>query len=175
MSYKHFIPLTLTFIILIGCNHTTEKNPGKKTAVKQAVQIPETKAISIDTVAFQTKLHALANGDTTGLWPNHLRTYPLAGNVLPYKRIVAFYGNLYSRKMGILGEYPPKEMWRRLNIEVKAWENADPNTPVQPAIHYIAAVAQGTPMKDGQYCKRMPEFMIDSALTIAKMGMPLCS
>jgi hypothetical protein len=94
----------------------------------------------------------------------------LAGNVLPNKRIVAFYGNLYSRKMGILGEYPPKEMWERLNTEVKAWEKVDPSTPVQPAIHYIAAVAQGIPMKDGKYCKRMPAVMIDSALTIAKMG-----
>jgi len=177
MSYKHFISfLTLTFLfILTGCNPKTEKKPGKQSIEKPvvqipAVEIPETKVIPIDTVAFQNKLRALANGDTTGLWPNNLRFYPLAGNVLPHKRIVAFYGNLYSRKMGALGEYPPKEMWERLNVEVKAWEEADPSTPVQPAIHYIAAVAQGTEMKDGQYCKRMPEFMLDSVLTIAKMG-----
>ena len=177
MSYKHVIPfLTLTFLfILAGCNPKAEKKPGKQSIEKPAVEIPtveipETKVIAIDTVAFQNKLRALANGDTSGLWPNNLRSYPLAGHVLPYKRIVAFYGNLYSRKMGVLGEYPPKGMWERLNAEVKAWEKADPSTPVQPAIHYIAAVAQGIPMKDGQYCKRMPEFMIDSALTIAKMG-----
>ncbi len=171
MSYNHIIPLTLTFLFFFsGCGPKTEKKPEEKPIEKPTIQIPETKAISIDTVAFQNKLHALANGDTTGLWPNNLRSYPVAGPVLPFKRIVAFYGNLYSRKMGILGEYPPKEMWERLNTEVKAWEKADPSTPVQPAIHYIAAVAQNIPMKDGQYCKRMPEFMIDSALTIAKMG-----
>ena len=171
MTYKHFFPLTLTFIFILGgCNHKTEKNPEKKSVEKPIVQISETKVISIDTLAFQNKLLALANGDTTGLWPNHLRSYPLAGHVLPNKRIVAFYGNLYSKKMGILGEYPPKEMWNRLNVEVKAWEKVDPSTPVQPAIHYIAAVAQGIPMKDGQYCKRMPACMIDSALAIAKMG-----
>jgi len=177
MSYKHFIPfLTLIFLIIFtGCSPKTEKKPENKAEEKPAiqiptVQIPETKVIAIDTVAFQNKLRALANGDTTGLWPNHLRSYPLAGPILPFKRIVAFYGNLYSRKMGVLGEYPPKEMWERLNVEVKAWGKVDPATPVQPAIHYIAAVAQGIPMKDGQYCKRMPEVMIDSALTIAKMG-----
>ena len=171
MTYKHFFPLTLTFIFILGgCNHKTEKKPEKKSVEKPIVQISETKVISIDTVAFQNKLLALANGDTTGLWPNHLRSYPLAGHVLPNKRIVAFYGNLYSKKMGILGEYPPKEMWNRLNVEVKAWEKVDPSTPVQPAIHYIAAVAQGIPMNDGQYCKRMPACQIDSALAIAKMG-----
>jgi len=57
-----------------------------------------------------------------------------------------------------------------LNAEVKAWETADPATPVQPAIHYIAVVAQGIPMSDGTYCKRMPELQIDSALAIARMG-----
>ena len=36
--------------------------------------------------------------------------------------------------MGALGEYPPIEMWERLNMEVAAWEKADSLTPVQPAI-----------------------------------------
>jgi hypothetical protein len=72
--------------------------------------------------------------------------------------------------MGVLGEYPPKELWERLNVEVKAWEKADPSTPVQPAIHYIAVVGQGIPMKDGKYCNRMPASQIDSVLAIAKMG-----
>ena len=171
MTFKHFIPLTLTLIfILCGCNHKTEKNSEKKSVEKPAVQIPEKKPTSIDTISFQNKLHALANGDTTGLWPNHLRSYPLVGSLLPYKRIVAFYGNLYSKNMGILGEYPPNEMWKRLNTEVNTWEKVDPTTPVQPAIHYIAAVAQGIPMKDGKYCKPMPACQIDSALAIAKMG-----
>ncbi|HLN74713.1 MAG TPA: hypothetical protein VK205_15585, partial [Prolixibacteraceae bacterium] len=62
------------------------------------------------------------------------------------------------------------EMWKKLNAEVKAWEEVDPSTPVQPAIHYIAAVAQGIPMDDGSYTKRMPDAQIDSALSIAKMG-----
>src|SRR5665647_527701 len=171
MNFRLFIPLALAFIfILSGCTPKTEKKPEKKAGEKPSVQIQEKKVVAIDTMAYQNKLHALANGDTTGLWPNHLRSYPLVGAILPFKRIVAYYGNLYSKKMGILGEYPPKEMWRRLNVEVAAWEKADPTTPVQPCIHYIAAVAQGIPMKDGKYCKRMPAVQIDSVLEIAKMG-----
>ena len=72
--------------------------------------------------------------------------------------------------MGVLGEYPPKELWRKLNIELAAWRKADPKTPVQPAIHYIAVVASGMPLKDGKYRTRMPARQIDSALAIAKMG-----
>ena len=130
----------------------------------------EEKIVPIDTLAYQKKLKALANGDTTGVWPHQLRSYPLDGAILPFKRIVAYYGNLYSKRMGVLGEYPPKEVWKRLNAEVKAWEKADSTTPVQPAIHYIAIVASGTPGKDGKYRTRMPEHQIDSALAIAKMG-----
>lgn len=112
----------------------------------------------------------LANGDTTGRWPVKNQPYPLAGAILPFKRIVAYYGNLYSKKMGALGEYAPKEMWQRLNAEIKLWEKADTLTPVQPALHYIAIVAQGAPGKDGKYRARMPESQIDSVLSIAKMG-----
>jgi hypothetical protein len=167
MDYKHFIPFILTFILILsGCNQKSGKKSGKESSAPKH----EKATAKIDTLAYRKKLIALANGDTTGLWPIKSRIYPLQGAILPFKRIVAFYGNLYSKKMGILGEYPPKEVWKRLNVEVNAWKKADPATPVQPAIHYIAAVAQGIPMKDGKYCKRMPKIQIDSALAIAKMG-----
>lgn len=173
LNYKHFIPFALTLIfILIGCENKTksgsekEKEPQKKSLFQKQ----EKKVRTIDTLAYCNKLMDLANGDTTGRWPIKDQPYPLEGAILPFNRIVAYYGNLYSKRMGVLGEYPPKELWKRLNTEVNAWEKADPSTPVQPAIHYIAAVGQGIPMKNGTYCKRMPESQIDSALAIAKMG-----
>jgi hypothetical protein len=167
MNRKQIIPIALAFMLVFtGCN---QKN-GKKTAGKSSEQSSEQKIVPTDTLAYQKKLIALSNGDTTGLWPNHLRSYPLDGAILPFKRIVAYYGNLYSKRMGVLGEYPPKELWRKLNIELKAWEKADSTTPVIPAIHYIAIVASGTPGKDGKYRTRMPSHQIDSALAIAKMG-----
>jgi len=88
---------------------------------------------------------------------------------LPYNRIVAYYGNLYSKKMGILGQLPPKEMLAKMDIEVSKWEKADPKTPVIAALHYIAVVAAGTKGKDGKFRTRMPDKQIDSVLTIAKM------
>jgi len=103
----------------------------------------------------------------THLWP--VKTvYPNDGAILPFKRIVAYYGNLYSKKMGVLGEYEEEEMLRRLDIEVKKWEIADPTTPVLPALHYIAVVAQGSAGVDGKYRARMPDKEIEKVLKIAE-------
>jgi hypothetical protein len=165
MNYKLIITFALA-LVFFSCNPKNDKKAGDKTAVEQ--QEPET--LKVDTLAYIKKNLALANGDTTGYWPIKNNVFPIDGAILPFKRIIAFYGNLYSKKMGALGEYPPKVLWQMLNKEMKAWEKADSLTPVIPAIHYIAIVASGTPGKDGKYRTRMPEHQIDSALAIAKMG-----
>jgi hypothetical protein len=95
-------------------------------------------------------------------------SYPNTGALLPFNRIVAYYGNLYSKGMGILGEYPEDEVVERLNVEVKKWELADPKTPVIPALHYIAVVAQAGPGRDGKYRARMPDKEIDKVLKMAE-------
>lgn len=100
------------------------------------------------------------------LWPPKT-VYPKAGAILPFNRIVAYYGNFYSKKMGALGQYPADEMLKRLMGEVKMWQTADPSTPVIPAIHYIAVTAQGSAGSDGKYRLRMPSDQIDHALTLA--------
>ncbi|MFC3560458.1 hypothetical protein [Pedobacter jamesrossensis] len=123
----------------------------------------------VDPKLYDSLVRKLANGDTTGKWPVKNQPIPLTGAILPFKRIVVYYGNLHSKKMGALGEYAPKEMWQRLNAEVKRWEKADPSTPVQPGLHYIAAVASGTAGRDGKYINRMANKQIDSVLKIAKM------
>jgi hypothetical protein len=103
----------------------------------------------------------------THLWP--IKTvYPNAGAILPFNRIVAYYGNLYSKNMGVLGEYPEDEMLQKLNSEVQKWNAADPSTPAIPALHYIAVVAQGTPGQDGKYRTRMPFSEIDKVIAMAK-------
>lgn len=88
----------------------------------------------------------------------------LPGAVLPRARIVAFYGNPASTRMGILGEVPPDEMLRRLDAEVDAWRRADPDTPVQPALHMIAVMAAGDPGPDSLYRLRMPDWRIEKVL-----------
>lgn len=87
-----------------------------------------------------------------------------AGAVLPHRRIVAFYGNPRSSRMGILGELPPDRMLSRLDQEVAAWQRADPATPVQPALHLIAVMAAGSPGPDSLYRVRMPASVIRQVL-----------
>jgi len=81
--------------------------------------------------------------------------------ILPNKRIIAFYGNPLSRRMGVLGEYTPDVMLRMLDVEVAAWEAADPSTPVVPALHLIAVVAREHPGPDGKYRGRMADTLIE--------------
>lgn len=93
---------------------------------------------------------------------------PLPGAILPAKRVVAFYGNPLSKRMGILGELPPDQMLARLDREVAAWNAADPETPVQPALHLIAVVAQGSPGTAGKYRARMDSALIERVYGWAK-------
>ena len=101
------------------------------------------------------------------LWPAKT-VYPSSGALLPFNRIIAYYGNFLSKGMGVLGQYPEAEMLAKLRSEVKHWEEADPATPVIPAIHYIAVTAQVSAGKDGKYILRMPDSQIELALETAK-------
>jgi len=93
---------------------------------------------------------------------------PLPGAILPQKRVIAFYGNLLSKRMGILGELPQEEVLQKLDEEVANWTKADPSTPVQPALHAIVVTAQGHPSAGGKYRLRMTNKMIDDVLAMAK-------
>jgi hypothetical protein len=140
---------------------------------------------TLDTLAYNLKLLSLAHvatsspwysyfltgtttGSTTphGLWPVRA-AYPEYGALLPFNRIVAYYGNFYSTQMGVLGEYPPEQVLSMLQSAVAQWQAADPATPVIPAIDYIAVTAQGSPGKDGKYRLRMPDDQIQKAIDMA--------
>src|SRR3989344_6869283 len=61
---------------------------------------------------------------TTMLWP--VKTvYPNASAILPFKRVVAYYGNFYSKGMGVLGEYPTDQMLTMLASTTAMWTRAD--------------------------------------------------
>ena len=100
-------------------------------------------------------------------WPVKFPT-PLPGSILPQKRIVAYYGNPLSKRMGVLGEYQKDDMLQRLKREVARWQAADPAHPVQPALHLIAVVAQGEPGKAGKYRMVMPDTVINQVYGWAK-------
>jgi hypothetical protein len=165
-----------TPLLLQACNgsHSEDKKGtariGADTVIKGADQGPSVTAGGpyppIDTAAYNHKLRYLAHNDSASKFLV-FRDYPLPGAILPFKRIVAYYGNLYSRNMGVLGEYPPAIMLPKLKAACKEWAAADPATPVLPALHYIAVTAQGAPGKDGKYRARMPFKQIDSVLHMA--------
>ena len=86
---------------------------------------------------------------------------PLPGALLPANRIVAYYGNPLSKRMGILGQIPPDQMMTKLEKTAAEWQAADSTKPVLPALHLIATVAQGKPGKDGLYRLRMSDSIIE--------------
>ncbi|HMN10436.1 MAG TPA: hypothetical protein PKC83_16795 [Gemmatimonadaceae bacterium] len=144
----------------------TRKPPAKRatrTSAKSATakrpsatKHPSAKA----TAGGAAKPRAKAPPAFASLWPVK-GPAPLPGSILPHKRIVAYYGNPLSRRMGVLGEYDVDEMLRRLDREVAAWERADTLTPVVPALHLIATVAQGSPGRDGKWRTRMSDSLIE--------------
>ncbi len=147
-------------------------------------------APALDILAYNQKMVALAGFGTTtvatgisatsSMWtaatssissPIHFwpvsTTYPDAGAILPFSRIVAYYGNFDSASMGVLGADPPQEMISNLQDVAATWQDADPTTPVIPALDYIAVVAEGSPGPDGTYRARMPADQIEQAIALA--------
>ena len=95
---------------------------------------------------------------------------PLPGAILPHKRIVAYYGNPMSRRMGVLGECSKDELLCRLKAEAGRWAAADPSVEVQPALHLIAVVAQDSPGRAGKYRKLMTDALVSEVYGWAKEG-----
>ncbi|MDD5152500.1 MAG: hypothetical protein PHS95_00660 [Candidatus Pacebacteria bacterium] len=164
-------------------NIFTEKKEVVPAGTKIVKKIFVPKKIVLDTALYDLKMNKLANykvststeptaTSTTAtstkprLWPAKT-VYPNAGALLPFNRIVAYYGNLYSTRMGVLGEYPEDEMLAKLQAEVEKWNTADPETPAIPALHYIAVTAQMSKGEDGKYRLRMPDSQIDKVLAMA--------
>ena len=105
--------------------------------------------------------------DLDSLWPPRMPA-PLPGAILPAKRVIAFYGNPLSKRMGILGEFETQEMLRKLDAEVAEWNRLDPAHPVQPALHLIAMVANPHPGPSGKYRTRMDSALIEKVYGWAK-------
>ena len=100
-------------------------------------------------------------------WPVKMPE-PLPGAIFPKNRVVAYYGNPLSKKMGVLGEYPKDEMLRMLDREVVRWAKADPAHPVVPALHLIVTVAQGAPGRAGLYRLQMRDSMVNDVYSWIK-------
>jgi hypothetical protein len=138
-----------------------------------ADSLPSTRATP-ESLATKTAKPALPAKDSAGAvaaapskepagWPVK-SPKALPGAILPEKRIVAFYGNPLSKRMGILGELEPEQMFAKLDKEVAAWEKADPSTPVQPAFHLVFVTAQGQPGSGNKYRLRMADKLAEKVI-----------
>lgn len=175
----------LSYVVLPAVTSVSYGTEGTSTITSVLPHLPKPKP-SLDVHDYNRRLLALAHVATSSpwydaflhgtkastteqkpLWPVKAAT-PLPGAILPFKRIVAYYGNFYSKQMGVLGEYDKDTVLNMLRAEVAAWEAADPSTPVMPAIEYIDVTAQESAGKDGKYRLRMPDSQVDKALEYAK-------
>lgn len=178
---SHILPssiIILLFTVYTGCNEASqagdinenkiEKNTKQESEEEEKPSVQESQqAATLDTADYNKKMLALSNYDSTGKWP--VKTaYPLPGAIFPYNRVIAFYGNLYSTRMGILGELPKDLMFKKLQEEVASWQAADPEVKTIPALHYIATTAQGSPGNGGKHRLRMPFHQIDTIMDWAK-------
>ncbi len=178
-SYKLYIILSLVLVLVFAIAfggykivfHSSSAPDNQSSAVVPVEKQVEEKKVLPPGISspeeFDRKMLHIVNGDSSGMWP--VKTaYPLEGALFPYKRIISYYGNLYSKQMGILGELPRQQMLARLKQEVAAWQKADSVLEVIPALHYIAVTAQQAPGKGSKYRLRMPFHQIDSVLSMAK-------
>jgi len=164
--------LIIAFYSLASCKANTQESKliMADTLAKPAIATKNTDTTygkAIDTATYTKLLNYISNGDSSGKWPVK-QPYPLPGAILPFNRVVSYYGNLYSKRMGVLGEYPKDIMLQKLQREVKKWSAADSVVKAIPALHYIAVTAQGAPGAGGKYRLRMPFHQIDTVINWAK-------
>lgn len=171
----HKLLLRILFFLFLlsssSCNKVKATDPiieKQKTTTVSPDPVLETDVPTIDTADYNQRMLDLSNNDKSGRWPVKKLPYPLPGAILPYNRIIAFYGNLYSKKMGILGELPKEAMLKKLKEEVAKWQAADPEMKTIPALHYIAITAQGYNGKTNLHRLRMPFHQIDIIIDWAK-------
>ena len=144
-----------------------------QTPAQAATTAGESDSVRTHLIAGRKKHDSVAFASTVAFGRHQMKTWPTApaplpGSILPSNRIVAFYGNPLSKRMGVLGEYPSAQMLTKLDDAVRDWQRADPETPVKPALQLIAVVAQGSPGKDGMYRLRMDSALIEKVYGWAK-------
>lgn len=83
-------------------------------------------------------------------------------------RVVAYYGNPLAEGMGIIGEYPPDEVIRRVKAQADAYQKLDPSRQVVPAIHFIYAVAQERAGPEGVYLLRMEDDLVQKWVDLTR-------
>lgn len=177
MKYRFILALSLMLtsnFILISCGDASYSAHNKERVstvdtpiVSEDTMITKIVTPVLDTADYLKRMNFLAHDSITDQWPTKT-ALPKPGAILPFKRIIAYYGNFYSKNMGILGELSEENVISRLRAEVELWSKADSTTEVIPAIHYIAVTAQSSPGAGGMYRLRMPASQIERTINLAE-------
>ncbi|MGV3560854.1 hypothetical protein [Larkinella arboricola] len=158
--------ILIQFNALTGCSSSNGDSKASTTTDSAATQAAAPVA---DSVRKESSAPTAVADTATDADPLKADTLKFSGTLpdtlLPNHRILAYYGNPHSTRMGILGEYPRKEMLRRLDQEAARWQKADPSKPIQKALHLVAISAQGSPQKDGKYRLRMSDKTIRKVIS----------
>ena len=84
----------LLLVIAASCNEAkTDPTETMAANIAKDSTVTFNRTNVLDTVAYNKIISNISNNDSTGKWPA-TAPYPLTGAVLPFSRIVAFYGNL---------------------------------------------------------------------------------
>lgn len=167
-------------VLLAGCESNKTLDPGntiKSGTSRVVVQkqlnagsaniaaMRETESVRIESSISESRIVAV---NTESDFKTSVSTIESNDFLLPKYRIIAYYGNPLSKRMGVLGEYPENTMLKKLNNEVKLWNKVDPDVKSIPALHLIAVVAQGDPGKSGKYRMIMPDKVTEEVYSLAK-------
>ncbi|WP_375446504.1 hypothetical protein [uncultured Fibrella sp.] len=166
-----------------GCQSKAGKETAGTTSDSTATMTTSTDSASTDSPTVSNSATASGTTDTTAAAGKELSPLDslamigpkITGAILPGKRILAYYGNPHSKKMGVLGEYPKDEMLRMLDKQAIPWVEQDSaKTPIQKALHLVAISAQGAPGKNAHYSMRMSDKTIRKVIRWAGEHDAIC-
>jgi hypothetical protein len=86
--------------------------------------------------------------------------------VFPQYRVVAYYGTGGTPALGVLGQGSPEEAADAIDKAAQGFATADRR--VQPAMEFIATVADGYPGPDGAYSHEVEKAKIQEYLDVAR-------
>ena len=95
---------------------------------------------------------------------------PLPGNPQPYLttyRLLTFYGNPLSSRLGVLGAAPRGTVLSQLRATVTLYQPLSPEQTVLPTYHLITTVADRHPGTDGSYSHQLSHDIIEDWITAA--------
>ncbi|MBB5897610.1 hypothetical protein ACFFS4_11455 [Kutzneria kofuensis] len=104
---------------------------------------------------------------TSSAPPPPQKELPLGGRtVFPHYRVVAYYGTGGTPALGVLGQGSPEQAADA--IDKAAQQFATPDRTVQPAMEFIATVADDYPGPDGAYSHQVEMAEVQRYLDVAR-------